>query len=106
MGSISKIRRTAKKLTIMSGGTLDVSNGTVTGMLKVPTTGTTGYVLTKTANGAAFAALPKAAAISDVTGTYPTKAEFNALLAAMRTAGLMATVNPEVSPTPGDGEGG
>lgn len=97
-----------KHLVIESGGTLDVKSGaTVTGLSQVPTTGTTGHVLTKTSTGAEFAAIPatpdastsekglvkmaEAQADSTASTVAGTVTDFNALLAKLRTAGLLAT---------------
>ena len=49
-----------------------------------------GYVLTANGdNTADFKPLPQGAAVADVTAA-PTKEQFNALLAALRTAGVIA----------------
>lgn len=50
-----------------------------------------GYVLTANGdNTADFKPLPQGAAVADVTAA-PTKEQFNALLAALRTAGVIAS---------------
>ena len=91
------------------GGTLDVPgtanfSGTKTGINEVPTTGTTGQFLKKTASGCEFSDLPDASASAKgiakqaanvaavaPAGDEPTALEtaFNGLLTALKTAGLM-----------------
>ena len=88
------------------GGKLTIKPGAkVSGIARVPDTGTTGHYLKKTSSGCSWATLPstpdastttkglvkQAAAVADATGEAPTAAEFNALLAALKSAGLMSS---------------
>lgn len=68
-GYSTKIRRTRSKLIIAKGGKL---------------------VLEKGAAVEGFNAAQQGAAVADAAGAAPTAAEFNALLAALRTAGVIA----------------
>jgi len=45
----------------------------------------------QTANNATIAALKTSTLVADAAGANPTKAEYDALLAALKAAGLMAT---------------
>lgn len=73
-GYSTKIHRTHNKLIIGKGGTL---------------------VLEKGAAVQGFNAAQQGAAVADAAGDAPTAAEFNALLAALRTAGVIATAATE-----------
>lgn len=73
-GYSTKIRRTRSKLIIAKGGKL---------------------VLEKGAAVEGFNAAQQGAAVADAAGAAPTAAEFNALLAALRAAGVIATAATE-----------
>ena len=71
----TKIRRSASKLTVVSGGTIEVQSG-ATLELK---------------SGATLKGYPKGDAVADAAGSTPTAAEFKALLDSLRDAGIIAT---------------
>ena len=73
-GYSTKIRRTHNKLIIGKGGTLVLEEGAAV---------------------QGFNAAQQGAAVADAAGAAPTTAEFNALLAALRTAGVIATAATE-----------
>ena len=113
------IVRLWNKLVVKAGGKLDIygelnikDGATVTGINTIPATGNADDVLTKTADGYAFKPLPtpptvpnastdtkgvvnQAAAVADAVGEAPTAAEFNALLSALRAAGILAAAASE-----------
>ena len=87
---------------LVIGGKLTVKPGAkVGGLNAVPSSGSNGQFLKKTSGGYAFSALPdagtstkgvvkQAAAVAGAAGDAPTKAEFDALIAALKAAGIMA----------------
>lgn len=84
MGSIAKIRRTATKLTVASGGTIDVESGatlniksgaTVSGITGVPTRGEDGQFLKMGSEGPEWAAAPTELPATGTTGYYLKKTE-------------------------------
>lgn len=100
----TKIRRSANKIIVASGGTIEVQSGAtldvksganVKGITQAPASGTTGQYLKKTENGSEYAPLPQGEAVADAAGTAPTAAEFKALLDSLRAAGIIAIAAPE-----------
>lgn len=71
----NKIKRTATKITIASGGTIEVQSGATLDLKE----------------GAEIKGLPQGVAVADAAGEAPTAAEFKALLDSLRAAGLIAT---------------
>lgn len=71
----TKIRRSASKLTVVSGGTIEVQSGATLDLK----------------SGATLKGLPQGEAVADAAGEAPTAAEFKALLDSLRAAGIIAT---------------